>query len=302
MNAQGMNILVTGSDGQLGTELRSMLPYFFPDGHLVFANSKMLDVTQRAVVEEMICANRISHIVNCAAYTAVDHAEAEPDKAMLVNTCGSENLAIAAKQYGARLIHISTDYVFSGTSSGRPYSEDDAPLPAGVYGRSKLEGELRALGVYPDNTFVLRTGWLYSQYGHNFVKTMLALARSNPQIRVVDDQTGTPTWTRDLAHAIMLVLKASNPTPGIYHFANEGSTTWHGFAKKIFELAGMDVALTPVSTAEYGASAPRPAYSVLNKTKFYNEFNYRAQPWEQALAQCLGLMLPPPHLPANHSK
>ncbi len=231
----------------------------------------------------------MEYVINCAAYTAVEKAETDPDKAYEINCTGVENLAKAAKRHPLRIIHISTDYVFDGLAA-MPYKETDHPQPLSVYGRTKLAGENILKQTTPD-WITLRTSWLYSEYGSNFVKTMLRLMNERDELQVVDDQRGTPTYAGDLAEMIVHVLQFSEEKewkPGLYHFSNSGETTWYGFAAKIKELSSnTSCVIHPVTTAEYKTEASRPAYSVLDKSKIKSAFQVVIPQWEDSLARCL---------------
>lgn len=286
------NVLVTGANGQLGNELKKMrdrlnLPFKF-----LFTDMSDLDVTDGDQVADFVRDYRVLYIVNCAAYTAVDKAETDVEKAYLVNEKAVENIAIAAKQEGAKVIHISTDFVFDGLSE-IPYTEDMQPHPLSVYGQSKLKGE-EALQAVGGEWMIIRTSWLYSEYGNNFVKTMIRLMNERDRLTIVDDQRGVPTYAADLAEMIVHILQYSEETEwktGIYHFSNKGETTWFGFAEEIKRLAGINrCELVPVKTEEYGAPAPRPAYSVMDLSKICAAFHVEIPGWKEALKRCMGLI------------
>ena len=278
-----MKILVTGGNGQLGKSLQKIAPEY-PDHEFFFCDLPEGDITDRDRMAGLINETGAEIIVNCAAYTAVDKAEEEPEAARSVNTYGPEVLASLAGEYGIKIVHISTDYIFDGVSA-RPYREDDAANPRTVYGRTKLEGEI-ALRMSGVDAAIIRTSWLYSEYGANFVKTMLRLAGDGRDIRVVDDQTGCPTYATDLARAIVAVIEEGEEGIKIYHYSNEGSTTWLGFAREIFHQAGQKPLLDGISTAEYNAKAHRPAYSVLD-TSAIKSIGVEIRNWKEALAECL---------------
>lgn len=286
------NVLVTGANGQLGNELKKLagrlnLPFKF-----IFTDVSELDVTDRDQIANFIRDYSIPYIINCAAYTAVDKAETDVEKAYLVNEKAVENIAIAARQEGAKVIHISTDFVFDGRSE-IPYTEDMEPNPLSVYGRSKLKGEeaLRAVG---GEWMIIRTSWLYSEYGNNFVKTMIRLMNERDRLTIVDDQRGAPTYAADLVEMIIHILQYTEENEwktGIYHFSNRGETTWFGFAEEIKRLAGIDKCeLVPVKTEEYGAPASRPAYSVMDLSKICAAFHVEIPEWKEALRRCVGLL------------
>lgn len=279
-----MNILITGANGQLGNEMRDLSAghprhtYFFTDVH-------ELDICDAEAVHAFVSNHAIDLIVNCAAYTAVDKAEDNPDLCDTLNHLAPAHLADAAEARGAALIHISTDYVFDGTAYV-PYTEDALPCPNSVYGRTKLAGE-EEVTRRCTRTMVIRTAWLYSEYGNNFVKTMLRLGRERAELGVVFDQIGTPTYAGDLARAIYAAIE-QGITPGIYHFSNEGVCSWYDFTLAIHRLAGITTCkVSPLHTDEYPARAPRPHYSVLDKTKIKRTLGVDIPHWEESLARCV---------------
>ena len=279
-----MNILITGANGQLGNEMRDLSAghprhtYFFTDVH-------ELDICDAEAVHAFVSNHAIDLIVNCAAYTAVDKAEDNPDLCDTLNHLAPAHLADAAEACGAALIHISTDYVFDGTAYV-PYTEDALPCPNSVYGRTKLAGE-EEVTRRCTRTMVIRTAWLYSEYGNNFVKTMLRLGRERAELGVVFDQIGTPTYAGDLARAIYAAIE-QGVTPGIYHFSNEGVCSWYDFTLAIHRLAGITTCkVSPLHTDEYPARAPRPHYSVLDKTKIKRTLGIDIPHWEESLARCV---------------
>ena len=279
-----MNILITGANGQLGNEMRDLSAghprhtYFFTDVH-------ELDICDAEAVHAFVSNHAIDLIVNCAAYTAVDKAEDNPDLCDKLNHLAPAHLADAAEACGAALIHISTDYVFDGTAYV-PYTEDALPCPNSVYGRTKLAGE-EEVTRRCTRTMVIRTAWLYSEYGNNFVKTMLRLGRERAELGVVFDQIGTPTYAGDLARAIYAAIE-QGVTPGIYHFSNEGVCSWYDFTLAIHRLAGITTCkVRPLHTDEYPAKAPRPHYSVLDKTKIKRTLGIDIPHWEESLARCV---------------
>lgn len=279
-----MKILITGANGQLGTELHEILECEFP-GQTLYTDVQELDLTNAKAVDSYVANNEITHIVNCAAYTAVDRAEEEKMLCAAVNTDAVKNLAMAADANGAKIIHISTDYVFDGTNH-RPYRESDKVNPISQYGTTKRKGETLLLALAPQ-AIIIRTAWLYSAHGKNFVKTMLRLADSQPEIKVVCDQIGTPTFARDLARAVVKVLQSHQWVPGIYHFTDEGAASWYDFAKAIFRIAGKDVKVTPIPTEDYPTPASRPSYSILDRTRIKATYGIEIPHWEEALADCL---------------
>lgn len=279
-----MKILVTGSKGQLGSSLRRVFDND-PAIDATYADHDTLDITDRDAVYRFLGDNKFDIVVNCAAYTAVDKAESDEILASALNTGAVGNLAEAAVKNGTRVIHISTDYVFSGQGC-RPYEENDEPYPQSIYGRTKLEGEA-LLTSFCQNALIIRTAWLYSEFGGNFVKTMLRLAETRPEINVVADQIGTPTYAGDLAEAIHRIVSSGEWKPGIYHFTDEGVASWYDFTKAIFEIAGRDVKVNPIKTSEYPTQAKRPLYSVLSKKKIKKAFGLEIPYWRDSLKTCI---------------
>ena len=285
-----MNILITGSNGQLGNEMRVLSKehpkhtYFFTDV-IPAEGVQLLDITDKAAVAKFVADNAIELIVNCAAYTNVDKAEEDEVTAMKIN---AEALSVLGSQ-GIRVIHISTDYVFSGDEH-IPCRETDPVAPHTIYGITKLEGEKRLLAVCPE-AVILRTAWLYSSFGKNFVKTMIRLGREKEQLGVVFDQIGTPTYAADLAWAIFTVIESNVWRPGIYHFTNEGVCSWYDFTLAIHELAGIRTChVRPILSEEYAYKTPRPHYSVLDKSKFKKTFNVTIPYWLDGLKRCVTLL------------
>lgn len=300
-----MNILVTGANGQLGREMRLIAPD--TPFHFIFTDvteaegveTTLLDITSPEAVKQLVKANDIRCIVNCAAYTNVDKAESDETFCRVLNAEAPRNLAEAMKEANGLLIHISTDYVFGGDPYNIPCREDQQGTPTGAYGRTKLEGEKNILATGCDSV-ILRTAWLYSEYGKNFVKTMLNLTATKPQLKVVFDQAGTPTYAYDLARAIQTILQdysAENPTKGyskagIYHFSNEGVCSWYDFTKVIAELAGQtECDIQPCHSNEFPSPVKRPAYSVLDKTKIKETFGIRIPYWTDSLRICIHHLL-----------
>ena len=290
-----MNILVTGANGQLGNEMRivsrqSADRYVFTDVADFPGNDTVhLDITDMEAVRETVSEYDIDIIVNCAAYTNVDKAEADIDACRLLNAKAPENLAVAIREKGGLLIHISTDYVFGGVVYDAPLNEDTPTSPTGVYGLTKLEGEemIRRSGC---RHIIIRTSWLYSEFGRNFVKTMLALTSSRPSLKVVNDQTGTPTYALDLASAIFDIIenRKAEDREGIYHYSNEGVCTWYEFARTIAEYAGNEeCVISPCTSEEYPSPVRRPSYSVLDKTRIKNAFGMSVPHWTGSLKKCL---------------
>lgn len=280
-----MKILVTGAEGQLGKELHKVLEESMP-GITTYTDVEQLDLTDQRAVNEYIEHGDFTHIVNCAAFTAVDQAEQDQTLCYRINAEAVRNLASAASRVGVKVIHISTDYVFDGRAH-RPYRESDKVNPQSHYGTSKRKGEMVLLSLCPD-AVIIRTAWLYSPHGKNFVKTMLNLGRTNTGIRVVSDQIGTPTNAADLAQAIVAILKARQWVEGIFHFTDEGVCSWYDFAEAIFRLAGItDCKITPITTEDYPTAATRPPYSVLDKTAIKKTYGLTIPHWEKSLAECM---------------
>lgn len=285
-----MRILVTGMSGQLGSEIQEQAKTSNSFFH--FVDSKTGDITDKAQLDQVISDKQIDTIINCAAYTAVDQAEKEVDLAYAVNKTGVQNLVDLSKKYGCRLIHISTDYVFDG-SKNSPYTTEDSIAPIGIYGKSKQEGEaiIEESGI---TAITIRTSWVFSSFGKNFVKTMLFHGASKPELRVVDDQYGKPTYAKDLAAACIRIAESNKWPVGnaMYHFANEGAITWCTFAKEIMQQVGYDCVITPITTAEYPTPAARPAYSVLDTSRIQKDFGIVPRDWKLALADCLKAIVP----------
>ncbi|MEY3500174.1 MAG: dTDP-4-dehydrorhamnose reductase [Bacteroidota bacterium] len=279
-----MVVLVTGANGQLGQAIQFVAGNY-PKIEFIFCSSLDLDITNKENCESVFETIKPDFCINAAAYTAVDKAESEPEKAELINVIGAKNLAESCKKADAKLIHISTDFVFDG-SKKEPYNEADLPNPKGVYGQTKLEGEKAIQEVF-DAYFIIRTSWVYSQFGNNFMKTMLRLASERSSLNVVNDQIGTPTNAVDLANAILKIVesKTSNDQYGIYNFSNEGQCSWFDFAKKIFEINEVKIDLNPIPTTQFPTPAERPKYSVLDKTKFKKTFGFAIQSWETSIAK-----------------
>lgn len=279
-----MTILITGANGQLGNEMR-VLSAQHPEHHYLFTDIQELDITDKAAVLRFLTNNSIDAIVNCAAYTSVDKAEQDEDTAFRINAEAPRNLGEAAAAVGARLIHISTDYVFSGTAC-LPYRESDPVAPATAYGRTKLAGEQLLLQVCP-SAVIIRTAWLYSSFGNNFVKTMLRLGRERDTLTVVYDQIGCPTYAADLAQAVFTILNHPCPASGIFHFTNEGVCSWYDFTQEILRQAGISCNVQPIRSEQYQYRTPRPHYSVLDKQKIKDTFSVKVPYWTEALGRCL---------------
>jgi dTDP-4-dehydrorhamnose reductase len=279
-------ILITGENGQLGSELKelssSYLQYDF-----TFADRNTLDLSNLCKLEDYFDDKTFDAIINCAAYTAVDKAQSESDLADTINHRAVSLLAKIAKKKSITLVHISTDYVFDGKNY-RPYIETDSTDPQGVYGRTKRDGENAILQASPKNSIIIRTSWVYSSFGNNFVKTMLRLGKERDSLGVIFDQVGTPTYARDLAKTILEVLpQIKNESPEIYHYSNEGVASWYDFAQAIFELTSISCQVNPITTDQYPTPATRPHYSLLNKSKVKNDFGIIIPYWKDSLNECL---------------
>ena len=285
------NILVTGANGQVGSELKALASQY-PDFSFDFVGREELDITDEASVLSYFETKKFAYCLSCAAYTAVDKAEEEKNNAMLVNTVGAKNLAFAAEKTGGRMIHLSTDYVYHN-SQNTPFVETDETNPQGVYAESKLAGDRTVLNINSKN-LVIRTSWVYSTFGNNFVKTMLRLGTDRDKLTVIFDQIGTPTYAYDLAKAILdILVKIENKSVtseeigGVYHYSNEGVTSWYDFATAIFRIENIDCKVSPIETKDYPTAAKRPHFSLLNKAKIKKEFNLEIPHWEASLAECL---------------
>jgi dTDP-4-dehydrorhamnose reductase len=285
-----MVVLVTGANGQLGQALQFIAPTH-PEIQFVFCDSSKLDITNLNNVEQLFKQFEPDFCINTAAYTAVDKAESEHEKAHLINVVGAKNLAEVCKEFDTVLLHISTDFVFDGDSSKlgmtNGYKETDTPNPTGIYGQTKLDGE-KAIQETWNKHFIIRTSWVYSQFGNNFMKTMLRLASERDKLSVVNDQIGTPTNAVDLAEVLVKIILTNNRQPttdnfGIYNFSNEGQCNWYDFAKKIFEYNNIKINLEPIPTTSFPTPAKRPAYSVLDKSKIKKVLGVEVKNWEKSL-------------------
>lgn len=286
-NKEMLNVLVTGANGQLGNCLR--LAAADSKDNYIFTDVAELDITEAEAVGKCVKDNDIDVIVNCAAYTNVDKAESDAEFAELLNAGAVRNLAEAAKSNDAELIHVSTDYVFGGSAGNTPRTEEEPANPTGVYGLTKLHGE-QAIADSGCNALILRTAWLYSEFGKNFVKTMLGLTASKPALNVVFDQCGSPTYAQDLADAIYAIIESRrfSGNEGVYHYSNEGVCSWYDFTKAIAEMAGNnDCDIQPCHSDEFPSPVTRPAYSVLDKTKFKNTFAMKVPYWTESLKKCI---------------
>jgi dTDP-4-dehydrorhamnose reductase len=284
-----INVLITGSNGQLGSEIKAISDTY-PDFHFIFTDVAELDITDYQMIDNFFKENHISYVINCAAYTAVDKAEQDYDTAHYINVNAVKYLSQISKKNQAILVHVSTDYVFDGKNY-KPYIETDAICPTSAYGKTKVEGE-NEVRNYADKAIIIRTSWLYSSFGNNFVKTILKYGKERGKLNVVFDQVGTPTYAADLAKTIMDILPklSSKNTIDTYHFSNEGVSSWFDFAKEIVELSDFECIINPIETKDYPLPAPRPHYSVLDKSKIKNEFNISIPYWKDSLKKCLNLI------------
>jgi len=282
-----IRILVTGSNGQLGSEFK----YLSPDLgtiEFVFTDIEELDITSKEAVTSYFQDNKFNFCINCAAYTAVDKAEEDRASAKLVNETAVVILAEVTKKFDVKFIHISTDFVFSG-SKNTPYLELDSPDPINFYGKSKLKGESLALAINRKSV-VIRTSWLYSSFGNNFVKTMLKLSETKDELGVIIDQVGTPTYARDLAEVVLKVIQSDKFISGVYHYSNEGVASWYDFAQAIFDENNINIKVNPIPTEQYPTPAKRPVFSVMNKTKIKETFGIEIPHWRKSLSKCLEII------------
>lgn len=290
-----MVVLVTGANGQLGQSIQ-FIANKYPNIQFVYTDFQEMDITNIESCQTVFSKYKPQFCINTAAYTAVDKAESESEKANLINATGAENLATVCKKFNTILLHISTDFIFDGTSTV-PYSETAAPKPQSVYGQTKLDGEIAIQKIW-EKHFIIRTSWVYSQFGNNFMKTMLRLASERDSLSVVSDQIGTPTNAVDLAEVLIKIVDschaelvlASSITYGVYNFSSEGKCSWYDFANEIFHQKGIKIDLKPIPTSAYPTPAKRPAYSVLDKTKIKNTFNIEIKEWQTSLRVCLNLL------------
>jgi dTDP-4-dehydrorhamnose reductase len=281
-----MKVVVTGKGGQLASEFEALKVF---DPNWIFLSEKDLDITNKSSVSSYFQSNTFDLVINCAAYTAVDKAEDEKELAFMVNAEGTKNLAEACEQMGAKLIHYSTDYVFDG-SSKEPYTELDTPNPNSVYGASKLKGEEYILANKKVRSIIIRTSWVYSSYGNNFVKTMIRLGGERDELGVVADQIGSPTYAKDLAEHTLSILKNDNykwSERDVFHYSNNGRCSWFEFVTTIFELTNINIQLNQLKTEDYPTKASRPKYSLLDKSKFENTFKIQIRYWRTSLIDML---------------
>jgi len=274
-------ILVTGANGQVAKEIKEIVE---GDERFIFSSKDKLDITDFKKLEGFLETNNIKTIINCAGYTNVDKAESEKELALKVNFEGAENLARLSDKFGIKLIHLSTDYIFDGKNY-KPYVESDKTNPVNFYGISKLKGEEAIKELNSKNSIIIRTSWVYSKYGNNFVKTILKYSKEKDELNVVYDQIGTPTYAKDLAEVLLLLVEKD--IYGIYHFSNEGVLSWYDFAKEIVKMAKIDCKINPIESFEYSLPASRPHFSLLNKSKIKKELNIDLPYWKDSLDECL---------------
>jgi dTDP-4-dehydrorhamnose reductase len=282
-----IKVIVTGADGQLGKSLASMCDQF--EGLMLFVGRRDFDICDVDSIRSTLDVIKPDYIVNCAAYTAVDKAESEEEKAFQINKNGVINLINLSEELQCTIIHISTDYVFNGNQENA-YNEGDKIDPQSVYGRSKAEGEKALLELAPQRSIIIRTSWLYSEFGHNFLKTMLRLGAEKESIKVVDDQIGIPTYSKDLAQAIVKLISLNpkiDSKNNIFHFSNTGASNWYEFAKEIMNVAELKCEVYPIPTSAFPTAATRPKYSTLNSKKIEQLLNFKIRPWQEALKDCI---------------
>ena len=288
MPNKNYNILVTGSNGQLGSEIKELSKEY--SYNFFFTNRTNIDITSKENIKDFCQTNNINVIINCAAYTAVDKAESDEINADLINRKAVKKLSLVSKELNIKLIHISTDYVFDGRNF-KPYCEEFQTNPQGIYGKTKLNGENEMRDINPKNSIIIRTSWVYSSFGNNFVKTMLRLGREKESLGVIFDQIGTPTYARDLAKVILDVIpKIINEKVEIYNYSNEGVLSWYDFAKEIMRMVKLNCKINPIETFQYPTPAKRPHFSLLNKSKIKTTFNIEIPYWKDSLDECLKLM------------
>ena len=288
MSSETINILVTGSNGQLGSEIKELSTKY--EYNFFFTDRSNIDITNKESIKTFCQTNSINTIINCAAYTAVDKAESDEVNADLINRKAVKKLALVSEELNIKLIHISTDYVFDGKAY-KPYVEEFQTKPNSVYGKTKLNGENEMINVNPKNSIIIRTSWVYSSYGNNFVKTMLRLGKEKDELGVIFDQVGTPTYAAHLAMAILdIIPKLNNPKVEIYNYSNEGVLSWYDFAKEIMKMAKLNCKINPIETHQYPTPAKRPHYSLLNKSKIKSTFNIEIPYWKDGLDECLRKM------------
>ena len=279
------NILVTGSNGQLGSEIKSISSDY--SYNFFFTDRNNIDITSKDSIKEFCKTNNINVIINCAAYTAVDKAQSDEINADLINRKAVKKLALVSQELNIKLIHISTDYVFDGKNF-KPYCEEFQTNPQSIYGKTKLDGENEMRDINPKNSIIIRTSWIYSYYGNNFVKTMLRLGKEKEELGVIFDQIGTPTYAAHLAKTILdIIPQIENSKVEIYNYSNEGVLSWYDFAKEIMKMAKLNCKINPIETYQYPTPAKRPHFSLLNKSKIKSKFNLEIPYWKDGLDDCL---------------
>ena len=282
------NILITGTNGQLGSEIKAISSNY--SYNFFFTDRSNIDITSKDNIKAFCQINNINVIINCAGYTAVDKAESDEINADLINRKAVKKLALVSKELNIKLIHISTDYVFDGKNF-KPYIEEFQTSPQGIYGKTKLDGENEMRDINPKNSIIIRTSWVYSSFGNNFVKTMLRLGREKESLGVIFDQVGTPTYAKDLAKTILdIIPRITNEKVEIYNYSNEGVLSWYDFAKEIMRMAKLNCKINPIETFQYPAPAKRPHFSLLNKSKIKSTFNIEIPYWKDGLDNCLKIM------------
>ena len=280
------NILITGANGQVGSEFR-VLHNNYIHYNWFFSNKKELDITDKILLEKYIEDNNINIIINCAAYTNVELAQKEEEKANIINNIAVKYLAECTKKYNIKLIHISTDSVFNGKNY-KPYNENDKTSPLNTYSQTKLDGEKQMIKINPKNSIIIRTSWVYSSFGNNFVKNMIRLGKYKDELDVIFDQIGTPTYAYDLAKIILdIIPNINNKKVEIYNYSNEGVLSWYDFAKEIIQIEQLQCKINPIETFGYPTLATRPHYSLLNKSKIKKDFNIKIPYWKDSLYKCL---------------
>ena len=285
LNSNIYNVLVTGSSGQVGNEIKAISSDY--SYNFFFTDRNNIDITSKDSIKEFCKTNNINVIINCAAYTAVDKAQTDEINADLINRKAVKKLALVSQELNIKLIHISTDYVFDGKNF-KPYCEEFQTNPQSIYGKTKLDGENEMRDINPKNSIIIRTSWVYSYYGNNFVKTMLRLGKEKEELGVIFDQIGTPTYAKDLAKIILdIVPQIDNQKVEIYNYSNEGVLSWYDFAKEIIKMAKLDCKINPIETFQYPTPAKRPHFSLLNKNKIKSTFNIEIPYWKDGLDDCL---------------
>ena len=288
MPNKNYNILVTGSNGQLGSEIKELSSNY--SYNFFFTHRNNIDITCKDSIRDYCKANDINVIINCAAYTAVDKAETDIENADIGNRKAVKKLALISKELNIKLIHISTDYVFDGKNF-KPYCEEFQTNPQGIYGKTKLDGENEMRDINPKDSIIIRTSWVYSSFGNNFVKTMLRLGKEKESLGVIFDQVGTPTYARDLAKVILdIIPQINNDKVEIYNYSNEGVLSWYDFAKEIMRMAKLNCKINPIETFQYPTPAKRPHFSLLNKSKIKSTFNIEIPYWKDSLDECFKIM------------